>query len=133
MIYCKYLHIFIGIVKQVIVKIQWYTPVQYTFGTIITTDAPTIVIKQNTEQQFKYIVCKWANSDDNCQDSDDEEVRSVNYYSFIQLKSIYHPILQLPLEDVVPSRPTTHNKFMLLDCCYFVNKLYNYGYENITD
>lgn len=117
-------NIFTDTIKEVIIKIKWYTPVQYTFGTLINYNAPSITVHQNTDQQFKYIACKWTYNND---DADEE-----SEYSYISYKSIYHPILQLLLEDVVPSRPTTHGKFMLLDCCYYVNKLYNYDTNENT-
>ncbi len=86
------------------------------------------MVNQDTDQQFKYIACKWTNNVD-ISDEDDEDEPSFVQYSYIQLKTIYHPILRLPLEEIVPSHSNTHNKFCLLDCCYYVNKLYNYDQE----
>ena len=92
-------------VSKVFCKISWYQPLKYTFGASLQHQHTTTVL-QDSAAQFDFIAARILGSTD-----------------IIDLNTIYHPILVLPLNSVVVGN--NHDDIYLLDCCYYVNKMYD--------
>jgi len=93
-------------ILKVCAKVQWYQPIEHIFGDVIQRQVP-LVIYQDTMQQYDFIAAYLLPKTD-----------------IIDLSSTYRPVKLFPLHTFVAKNPTN---IFLIDCCYFVNKMYEIG------